>query len=254
MNVNLKDLKPGDKHYKAYVGPPEKYDLVGAMQFNLLTNFGLRDFHKLLDIGCGSLRSGKLMISYLRKGNYYGLEPNNWLIEEGIRHELGNDIISIKTPTFLNSENFELSKFNKKFDFVIAQSIFSHTSKRQIDTCLNEVKQVLNSQGVFLATFVLGDKDYEGEEWVYPECVTFTEEFILNACSRANLKGKMLNTHHPNNQTWYAICHPENFIDVISKINALPVIPKMWMHKIEGMKSNKLLNNYFTRKLYHFLK
>ena len=45
-------------HYKAYVGPPSVYDLVGAMQFNLLTSFGLRDFHKLLDIGCGSLRAG----------------------------------------------------------------------------------------------------------------------------------------------------------------------------------------------------
>jgi len=30
-------LKPGDPQYRAYVGPPEDYDLVAAMAFNLLT-------------------------------------------------------------------------------------------------------------------------------------------------------------------------------------------------------------------------
>jgi len=31
-------LKPGDLHYRAYVGPPDRYDLVAAMTFNLLTD------------------------------------------------------------------------------------------------------------------------------------------------------------------------------------------------------------------------
>jgi hypothetical protein len=30
-------LKPGDAHYRAYVGPSEDYDLIAAMTFNLLT-------------------------------------------------------------------------------------------------------------------------------------------------------------------------------------------------------------------------
>ena len=105
---NWEELRPGDKHYKAYVGPPKMYDQVGAMQFNLLTAFGLRDFHKLLDIGCGSLRSGKLFIPYLRKGNYFGIEPNEWLIEDGIKYELGQEIIELKEPHFNNSEHFDL--------------------------------------------------------------------------------------------------------------------------------------------------
>ena len=33
-------LKPGDPHYRAYVGPPEDYDLIAAMTFNLLTTLG----------------------------------------------------------------------------------------------------------------------------------------------------------------------------------------------------------------------
>ena len=47
-------------NYKGYDGSDDNYDLVGAMQFNLLTALGLREYHKFLDIGCGSLRAGRL--------------------------------------------------------------------------------------------------------------------------------------------------------------------------------------------------
>ena len=61
MRRDIKDLKrlnlpTGSHHHRAFVGPPEKYDIVSAMQFNLLTFLGLREDHYLLDIGCGSLR------------------------------------------------------------------------------------------------------------------------------------------------------------------------------------------------------
>lgn len=62
--------------YREYVGPETEYDLIGAMQFRLLSTLGLRENHKLLDFGCGSLRAGRLFIPYLNPGNYTGVEPN----------------------------------------------------------------------------------------------------------------------------------------------------------------------------------
>ena len=50
-------LKPGDPQYRAYVGPPEDYDLVAAMAFNLLTTPGLRSIIRCLIsvvVRCGS--------------------------------------------------------------------------------------------------------------------------------------------------------------------------------------------------------
>ena len=98
-------LKPGDRHYRAYVGPPEDYDLIAAMTFNLLTTFGLRQHHSLLDVGCGSLRIGRLLIPYLNRGRYFGVEPNEWLVEEGIKRELGEALLEIKRPIFFLSAN-----------------------------------------------------------------------------------------------------------------------------------------------------
>ena len=73
-------LKPGDPQYRAYVGPPEDDDLIAAMTFNLLTTLGLRQHHSLLDIVCASLRIGRLLIPYLNRGKYFGVEPNEWLV------------------------------------------------------------------------------------------------------------------------------------------------------------------------------
>ena len=98
-------LKPGDPQYRAYVGPPEDYDLIAAMTFNLLTTLGLRQHHSLLDIGCGSLRIGRLLIPYLNRGKYFGAEPNEWLVDEGIRRELGETLVQIKHPTFFFSDS-----------------------------------------------------------------------------------------------------------------------------------------------------
>ena len=94
-------LKPGDPQYRAYVGPPEDYDLIAAMAFNLLTTLGLRQHHSLLDVGCGSLRIGRLLIPYLNRGKYFGVEPNEWLVDEGIRRELGETLVQIKRPDIL---------------------------------------------------------------------------------------------------------------------------------------------------------
>jgi len=55
----------------------------------------LRQHHKLLDIGCGSLRNARVLIPYLNIGNYYGIEPNYGLVNEGIANELGQDLVKI---------------------------------------------------------------------------------------------------------------------------------------------------------------
>jgi len=180
------------------------------MQFNLLTSLGLMEHHFLLDIGCGSLRGGKLFIPYLLPGRYFGIEPEQWLIEEGIKKELGEDIIRIKRPVFSNDNNFTLSTFNRKFDFILAHSIFSHASQRQIKRCLSEAKKVMKPTSIFAATFVKGEENYTGDEWVYPGCVTYTLEHMISLVEEHGLVCKPIDWPHPNQQTWIVIVNPEN--------------------------------------------
>src|SRR5215813_10702449 len=145
-------LKPGDPQYRAYVGPPEDYDLVAAMAFNLLTTLGLRQNHSLLDLGCGSLRIGRLLIPYLNRGKYFGLEPNEWLVDEGIRRELGETLVQIKRPTFFFSDSPDIiAQAKTAFDCALAQSIFSHCGLDLIKGWLSATSLSLAKDGALVA-------------------------------------------------------------------------------------------------------
>lgn len=214
------DLKPGDHHYRAFVGPSRDYDLVASMVFNLLSSLGLREHHRVLDIGCGSLRVGRLLIPYLKASHYFGFEPNEWLISEGIENELGKELIFKKKPTFLISDDPNDISTQLNFEFIFAQSIFSHTGKDLLEKWLKHCKNILSLNGVLLATFVIGDNDTEATGWVYPECVDFTEKYINELGREHSYKVEFLNWTHPR-QKWVAFCNP-NFNSSLFAKNGTP--------------------------------
>ena len=201
-----KDAAPQDAH-RTYVGPGEYYDLSSGLQFSLLLFSGLRSHHRVLDIGCGSLRLGKLLVPYLDAGGYYGVEPEKWLVDAAIAKELGETQVALKSPRFLYSDGFEFSSFSTRFDFCVAQSIFSHTTRAQIVQCLKSVADVLEPDGIFLATAYLGDDDYAGTEWVWPGCVAFRLATFEAIAEEAGLGVQVLDWPHPNGQVWMAIRH-----------------------------------------------
>ena len=47
---------------------------IGQMQFDYLIGHGLKPGDRMLEIGCGNLRAGRLFIDYLDAGNYYGID------------------------------------------------------------------------------------------------------------------------------------------------------------------------------------
>ena len=202
-------LKPGDAHYRAYVGPPEDYDLIAAMTFNLLTTLGLRQHHSLLDVGCGSLRIGRLLIPYLNRGKYFGVEPNEWLVKEGIKRELGEALLQIKHPTFFFSDSPEaIAQAKVSFDFALAQSIFSHCGLDLIQNWLSAISHSLAEDGALVATFLPGEQDSPTGGWVYPECVNYRPSTMRQAAAEAGLRFEILDWKHPR-QTWAVFAAPK---------------------------------------------
>ena len=202
-------LKPGDPHYRAYVGPPQDYDLIAAMTFNLLTTLGLRQHHSLLDVGCGSLRIGRLLIPYLNRGKYFGIEPAEWLVAEGIRQELGETVVQTKRPTFFFSDSPEtIVQAKVSFDFALAQSIFSHCGLDLVTGWLAAVSRSLAPDGGLIATFLPSDEDSQRSGWIYPECVNYQPATLERAASDANLRFEILDWRHPR-QTWGLFASPD---------------------------------------------
>jgi SAM-dependent methyltransferase len=200
-----------DDDYHSFVGPSQQYDLMGAMQFSLLYALGLRSRHRLLDIGCGSLRAGRLFIAYLDKGRYSGLEPNKWLIDDAIENDLGREIMGIKSPTFAHNDQFDVSSLGD-FDFILAQSIASHTGPAMTRLLLRSIEQGLRPGGKAAVTFIhtsLRDNPTEG--WFYPQCVKYRRETIDRWIREAGLVGTPMAWFHPR-QTWWVLARDETHL------------------------------------------
>jgi len=197
----------GDHHYRAFIGPPEDYDRIAAMAFNLLTSIGLRQHHRVLDLGCGSLRIGRLLIPYLNNGNYVGVEPNRWLVTDGILNEVGRDQIRIKAPRFIYRASLEGCE-NLELDYALAQSIFSHCTLPLVRDWLCQLSAHLRNDGALVATFCSGTVDFEGEGWIYPGCVAYRPETLATIAGEAGLAFEVLNWRHPR-QTWALFSKPD---------------------------------------------
>ena len=197
-------------NYRSYVGPENLYDEMGGLQFTILFELGLREDHTLLDIGCGSLRAGRLFIPYLKPNKYFGVEPNQELVLEGLDHEVGRDLVNIKNPLFFHVDNFNFH-FNGHapsdgFDYLLAQSIFTHATRTQIAQCMHNAGAVMHKWSIFVATYFNAtrrDGEDDPVEWTYPSVVKYPYLFMKDAANKVGLSMDiMIDTPHPVGQTW----------------------------------------------------
>jgi SAM-dependent methyltransferase len=219
-----KALRPASEHYTAFVGPPDQYDFMGGTQFALLFLLGLREHHKVLDFGCGSLRAGRLLIPYLKPGGYYGIEPNAWLIEDAVARQLGG-MERLKKPHFSDSDRFEADVFGERFDFILAQSIFSHSGPALTRKALLSFARSLAPEGLCVMTFIEGDEDTP-EGWFYTGLtsrgtVRYRPSLILSMAMDAGFVAVRLPWKHPR-QTWWLMGHqlppPDELSDLVGRL------------------------------------
>jgi len=198
-------LRAGSHHYRAFVGPPARFDFLSASQFALLFALGLNDRHRVLDFGCGSLRLGRLLIPFLRERGYFGIEPERWLIEDGLSRELGHDAVRIKHPSFSHDPTFNCGVFGKRFDFIVAQSIVSHTGPDLARKLIGTAAAALKPSGLMILSYQRNDSavpEWPADGWHYGTgCVGYTEEQMLGLLAEGGLHACAIPWHHPT-LTW----------------------------------------------------
>jgi SAM-dependent methyltransferase len=126
---------------------------IGQMQFDYLLGHGLKPDMRMLEIGCGNLRAGRLFIDYLDSGNYYGIDisPEILLAAQDTVAEYG---LQAKLPhlTMVRDLRFAFLP-DGQFDVIHAHSVFSHSPIEVIDECLAHVGRVMAPGGFFDFTF-----------------------------------------------------------------------------------------------------
>ena len=170
--VRLDDIAKTLDSFEHFTGGPNaRFAEVTMATFYSLCILGMTPQSRLLDIGCGCLRNGFLLMNYLERGRYYGVEPNVGMLDEGIR-KLAGPFIEAKAPVFSDTDQFAFADSfpGVRFDFALARSVFTHTSKSQMDVCLAELARVTSLGAIFLLSYYPPRKliggEYRGDEWI----------------------------------------------------------------------------------------
>ncbi|MBB1243690.1 class I SAM-dependent methyltransferase [Streptomyces durbertensis] len=131
----------------------DRWLALGRMQFDFLTANGLTTADRMLEIGCGNLRAGRLFIDHLGPGRYHGVDisPDILLAAQETVAEYG---LRDKLPYLTLVRDLRLAHLpDGYFTVVHAHSVFSHSPLEVIDECFAHVGRVMAPGGFFDFTY-----------------------------------------------------------------------------------------------------
>jgi SAM-dependent methyltransferase len=179
---------------------------LGQMQFDYLLEHGLKPDHRMLEIGCGNLRAGRLFIDYLDAGNYYGLDISPDILVAA-QETLVSYNLREKLPHLTPVRDLRFAFLpDACFDVVHAHSVFSHSPLHVIEECFAHVGRILAPTGFFDFTF---DRTEGEEHHVLREDFYYRTETLVTLAERHGLTARFMADweKRPHGQSKIRITH-----------------------------------------------
>jgi SAM-dependent methyltransferase len=148
------------------VGPVEFWKMKRDFQMAFLRSQGLQAGHRLLDIGCGTLRGGIPIIAYLDPGHYWGIEVRPSVLAEGLK-ELCDAGLEDKSPTLIVGDIGAI-EIPVRLDFVWAFSVLMHMTDEIVEATVAFVARQIRSGGAFYANVRTDAKRADGHWQGFP--------------------------------------------------------------------------------------
>jgi SAM-dependent methyltransferase len=162
---------------------------IGQMQFDYLLKHGLQPGDRMLEIGCGNLRAGRLFIDYLDPGNYYGVDisPDILLAAQDTITEFG---LQRKLPHLTLVRDMTLAFLpDGQFDVIHAHSVFSHSPIEVIDECLSHIGRIMAPGAFFDFTF---DRTEGTEHHVLREDFYYRTQTLIELAAAHGLQARYM--------------------------------------------------------------
>ena len=144
LSIELtRDLPAGADHYRAFDGAPKRSTSCRPSDLRSCSAWGCANIIKCSTSAAAHWRSVGSLYRFYRKAGTLRLSPHTWLVEDGLEHELGADIIAVKRPSFASNDDFDCTVFSERFDFIVAQSIITHCGVDIVDKLARQFAEEL---------------------------------------------------------------------------------------------------------------
>ena len=234
------DLFEGFSGKRLPLTPPRGHIYTGSGDFvkggdtwlSFFVKKGLQPHHQFLDIGSGIGRIARPLTGFLTEhGRYEGFDAIklgvDWC-EKNISKSytnfkfqyipLANDLYR---PDGQDATQLRFPYSDNQFDFAVLISVFTHFLPNEVQQYVQEIKRVLNTEGVCVATFfVLNEKPIQNEGFQFPH--RFSHYALMDAHVKAA-----------------NVAFTEVFLDKIIEKNGLVILEKIEGFWRTGVRQNE---------------
>jgi SAM-dependent methyltransferase len=171
-------------YYRAVMRSDTARSPEGAVGSHSHKRWLLKPECRMLEIGCGNLRAGRLFIDYLHTGNYYGIDISPDILMAA-HDTVATHGLRDKLPYLTPVRDLRLAFLpDEHFDVVHAHSVFSHSPLEVIEECFAHIGRVMRPTGWFDFTF---DRTEGKEHQVLREDFYYRTETLVALADRHGL-------------------------------------------------------------------
>lgn len=116
-----------------------RWEETGRLQLAILQREGLLPHHRLLDIGCGSLRLGCKAVPWLDPGHYWGTDLSGALMRQGYQAELAHKD-RLPPGQLVEDADFDFPGIPDSIDHAIAFAVFTHLPADRLHRALENLR------------------------------------------------------------------------------------------------------------------
>jgi len=156
----------------------------GPRQLTFLREHGLGPHHRVLELGCGSLRAGVELLKYLSPGSYVGIDTDQTLLDAGLTIELPRAGIPREHGRFVNADSRNLSAIEGEFDLIFAVGLLQSLTFEGVARTFAAAIRKLKPTGQFFAAYfeapsvaALEPIERPGPSWSHFDQPPFHHEF-----------------------------------------------------------------------------
>ncbi len=160
--------KPGDR--RAVRWNPATFRERGRDLWAIYRDQGLLPSMRTVDYGCGSLRIGQHAIEFLDRGCYWGIDPSETFIEQGLGL-VDPALVSDRQPRLDRLDAGAIERIGKwEPQFVFSHAVLQHVPRAELRTYFRRLGEMMNSpcKAVIMFPHASKEKRIKAMSWAYP--------------------------------------------------------------------------------------
>lgn len=159
-------------------GHPE--EAVAPIVMAYVRHLELEPHHRLLDFGCGTLRTGKHLIDYLEPGRYVGVDISRGAVDYARDLITRKESLSRKAPRVELVEPFQELELPRPPDFILCHSVFTHLVRPAARRTLSQLRLVMGEETTLALTAFCGEsyghRSYKNIQYPLSELVEMARQ------------------------------------------------------------------------------